>query len=243
MFHIRSLDGVIERRLLINFRVRPDALARFLPPPFAPQLVNGWGMAGICLIRLGQVRPRGLPPMCGFSSENAAHRVAVTWLENDRQRRGVYIPRRDTSSAMNLALGGRSFPGVHHRALFSVTDSRDHLTIVMRSLDLVARVEVEGHPIARLSPGSVFASLAEASDFFRGGSVGFSATDRCDCHESVRLITERWSVEPLAVEHVESSFFGDRGLFAAGTVEFDSALIMRNVPCCWRAEPPLRAAA
>ncbi|GEM_PF-4615249 len=104
--------------------------------------------------------------------------------------------------AMNRALGGRFFPGVHHRALFSVTDSQDHVTVVMRSLDLVARVEVEGHPIARLAPGSVFASLAEASDFFRGGSVGFSATDRCDCHASVRLITERWSVEPLAVEHV-----------------------------------------
>ena len=43
------LHGVIERRLLVNYRVAPDALADILPPPFRPKLVDGYAIAGICL--------------------------------------------------------------------------------------------------------------------------------------------------------------------------------------------------
>ena len=200
-------------------------------------------MGGICLIRLGHVRPSRLPALCGLTSENAAHRVAVSWREEGRLRHGVYIPRRDTNSVMNRVVGGRFFPGVHHPALFTVMESEDQVSVSMRSLDRVARVEVQAHLSDRLSPGSVFSSLAEASQFFQDGSLGFSATDQCDCHEGLQLITDRWRVEPLELEHVASSFFSDQHVFAAGSVEFDSALLMRNVPCRWVREPALRAAA
>ncbi len=78
-FPVPVVQGVIARRLLVNFRVRPEVLAALLPGPFRPKLVHGFGMAGICLIRLEQVRPRGLPAFVGLSSENAAHRIAVEW--------------------------------------------------------------------------------------------------------------------------------------------------------------------
>src|SRR5262249_60902512 len=58
---IPTLRGVIDRRLLVNFRVDPDVLARHLPPPFMPKLIRGYGMVGICLIRLKNVRPRFAP--------------------------------------------------------------------------------------------------------------------------------------------------------------------------------------
>src|SRR5215217_4728686 len=110
------MEGVIARRLLVNYRVAPEVLARLLPAPFRPQVVGGWGVAGICLIGLRAVRPRGLPAALGLASENAAHRIAVEWDEGGAVRHGVYIPRRDTSSRLTTALGGRLFPGVHHRA-------------------------------------------------------------------------------------------------------------------------------
>src|SRR5262245_9518459 len=93
--------GVIERRMLVNYRVDADVLARFLPRPFRPQLVDGFGLAGICLIRLAEVRPRGLPKWVGVGSENAAHRAAVEWDEGGEVRRGVYVMRRDTNSRLN----------------------------------------------------------------------------------------------------------------------------------------------
>lgn len=104
-----AIDGIIERRLLVNYRVAPDALADILPAPFRPKLVRGYAIAGICLIRLANVRPRGLPARLGIRSENAAHRIAVEWDSNGRTYEGVYIPRRDSDSRLNACVGGRMF--------------------------------------------------------------------------------------------------------------------------------------
>ena len=90
------LAGVVDRRLLINYSVDPGVIAAILPRPFRPQLVRGRAVAGICLIRLRNMRPAGLPSWIGLTSENAAHRVAVEWDGPDGIRNGVYIPRRDS---------------------------------------------------------------------------------------------------------------------------------------------------
>lgn len=113
---IPVVRGLIARRILVNYRFDPEALARVLPPPFRPKLVAGYGIAGICLIRLQHIRPKFLPGVLGVASENAAHRIAVEWTENGLMRERVYIPRRDTSSRFNSLFGGRLFPGVHHQA-------------------------------------------------------------------------------------------------------------------------------
>ena len=73
--------GIIKRRMLINFRVDASVMQRFLPAPFRPKLHQGHAIAGICLIRLEEIRPGGLPALLGVSSENAAHRIAVEWDE------------------------------------------------------------------------------------------------------------------------------------------------------------------
>ena len=104
--NVPVIRGIIARRLLVNYRVDPAALAGVLPPPFRLTLVAGHAIAGICLIRLAEIRPRGLPPALGVGSENAAHRIAVEWEERGAVRTGIYIPRRDTSSRLNTLLGG-----------------------------------------------------------------------------------------------------------------------------------------
>ena len=99
--------GRIARRLLVNFRVDPDVLSRLTPKPFRAKLVRGWGLAGICLIRLEAVRPSGMPAALGIASENAAHRIAVEWSAGGgTSHEGVFIPRRDTSSRLNALVGG-----------------------------------------------------------------------------------------------------------------------------------------
>jgi Uncharacterized conserved protein (COG2071) len=120
-----------QHSLLVNYRVDPDTLQRLLPGPFRPKLIRGMGLAGICLIRLKQMRPQGLPAALGFSSENAAHRIAVEWEEHGHSREGVYIPRRDTSSQFNTLIGGRLFPGVHHHASFHVTEEDEAFSVLL----------------------------------------------------------------------------------------------------------------
>src|SRR5438105_15949149 len=39
-----------------------------------------------------------------------------------------------------------------------------------------------------------------------------------------------WQVQPLAVEEVYSSYFADARRFPPGSVVFDSALLMRDIP-------------
>ena len=40
---IPVVRGVIDRRILANFRVDPEVLARVLPQPFRPKLASGAG--------------------------------------------------------------------------------------------------------------------------------------------------------------------------------------------------------
>src|SRR6185369_9658971 len=135
------IQGIIKRRILANYRVDPAVVAPLLPAPFRPKLHRGFAIAGICLIRLEKIRPRGLPGFLGVSSENAAHRVAVEWDEPTGMREGVYIPRRDTNSLLNHLAGGRLFPGAHAYADFNVRDKGGSIGFRMRSSD--GRVLIE----------------------------------------------------------------------------------------------------
>ena len=132
---IPKITGTIERRILINYQVDKDVVAKFLPEPFRPKLVNDRAVVGICLIRLKNIRLKGLPKFIGISSENGAHRIAVEWTDKEGVKEGVYIPRRDTSSKLNSLAGGRIFPGVHHFADFKVDESDGNYSVEFRSED------------------------------------------------------------------------------------------------------------
>jgi len=233
--HLPVMRGVIERRMLVNFRCEPEVLARLLPAPFRPKLIHGYGMAGICLIRLGAVRPGFLPASLGLTSENAAHRISVEWNEGDEVREGVFIPRRDTSSCLNQFAGGRLFPGEHHRAAYKVWETERRFKVEMRATDGGAFVRVAARLVDALPAGSVFADLDEVSRFFRAGSLGWSARSMAGEYDGLELHSEEWRVEPLEVERVESSFFSDAKVFPPGVLTFDCALLMRDIPHEWRA--------
>jgi hypothetical protein len=236
---IPVIRGIIDRRILVNYRVEPDALARMLPKRFRPKLVNGSGMAGVCLIRLKHIRPKFLPYFFGLSSENAAHRIAVEWEQDGVQREGVFIPRRDTSSWLNARVGGTLFPGEHHRAKFDVQEQNDHYRIVLDSDDHKTHLLVEGQASTELSKGSVFGSLQEASDFFQRGALGYSVTATPGEFDGLELRSLKWHVSPLAIEKVESSFFQNRSLFPPGSVHFDCALLMRGIDHEWHGKESL----
>jgi len=229
-----SVEGVIRRRILVNFRVDPEVMRAQIPARFTPKLHAGRAIAGICLIRLEEIRPRSLPAFVGLASENAAHRVAVRWTGDDGgEKEGVFIPRRDTSSAMNRIAGGRLFPGEHHLAAFEVNCSGDAIRLEMESSDGQVAVRVRGKTAAGLPAKSSFSSVAEASAFFEPGSLGYSATSDPSRFDGVELKTKTWKVEPLAIEEVYSSYFSDELRFPKGSVDFDCALLMRNIAHEW----------
>lgn len=195
-------------------------MARLLPAPLRPKLHAGFALAGICLIRLEQIRPACMPLELGLASENAAHRVAVCWTDatSGAEREGVYIARRDSGSKLNQLAGGRLFPGEHHAAEFKVRDDGERIDFQLRSADGEIAVDLRAHGAEALPADSCFASLAEASAFFAAGSDGYSVTSDCCRLDGMRLHTDGWRVRPLAVEHVDSSFFSDPQRFPPGSL-------------------------
>jgi hypothetical protein len=234
-----AIRGVIDRRILVSFRVEPDRIAAILPPPFRPQIVDGYAVAGICLIRLRDLRPRGVPRWLGLSSENAAQRVAVEWNDGDHVQRGVYILRRDTSSRLNALAGGRVFPGVHHRANFFVHESDRRFEISLDSIDGLASLRVVASTTDQWPHDSVFGSPDDASSFFAAGSLGYSPAASAGRYQGLELRCQRWQVTPLAVESVRSSLFDDTRLFPAGSARLDCALLMRGIEHEWHTRADL----
>ncbi len=236
MINVPTLAGIIRRRILINYRADPAVLAARLPPPFRPKLHGGQAIAGICLIRLEQIRPAFLGLPVGLSSENAAHRMAVEWDDPEgRTQEGVFVPRRDTDSAFNSLAGGRLFPGQHRRASFAVCSTETDVDLCMHSQDGAVTVTVRGQVSADFPPDSCFGSLADASAFFQAGRLGYSARAGSSRLDGMRLSTKTWQVEALAVSALYSSFYADEQLFPPGSLVFDHALLMRNIEHEWQA--------
>lgn len=240
--HLPAVRGTIGRRLLVNFRCDPDVLGRLLPSPFRPRLVAGYGVAGICLIRLEGIRPALLPAFVGFRSENAAHRIAVEWNNHGELCEGVFIPRRDTDSRLNEILGGRIFSGIHHLAEFYVSETGDAYTVKMQSADGTVVVQVQARVADFLPPDSIFRSLNAASSFFQGGAIGWSARPESDEFDGLELRCREWRMTPLEVNSVASSYFANRDLFPGGSVEFDSAFLMRDIAHEWLSRGRLTSA-
>ncbi|MGH8048012.1 MAG: DUF2071 domain-containing protein [Chthoniobacterales bacterium] len=243
MRRLPVIEGIIKRRLLINFRAEPVVVQRLLPASLRPKLHDGCAIVGICLIRLEQIRPAIAPLLPGISSENAAHRIAVEWTDDTGPKEGVFIPRRDTGSLLNAAAGGRIFPGEHHHARFEIEEGLRRIDFKMHSRDGAAIVEILAQQVRSLPAASCFSSVAESSAFFQGGCIGYSAT--CDPvrFDGVRLETARWQVHALDVLRVRSTFFEDPDRFPPGSVAFDHGLIMRNIPHRWHSEPDLHMTA
>jgi uncharacterized protein YqjF (DUF2071 family) len=104
------IQGVIARRILLNFRADADTVQRLLPAPLQVEQQHGHAIVGVCLIRLENLRPQGIPGPLGLSSENMAHRVAIRYPSSDGNRPGVFVWRRETDQRLVELLGGDSFP-------------------------------------------------------------------------------------------------------------------------------------
>jgi hypothetical protein len=234
---IPIVRGIIDRRILINFAVDLDVAKTIVPAPFTPKSVNGKAIAGICLIRLKQVRPKGLPAIAGVGSENGAHRIAVEWTENGKTKEGVYVPRRDTSSRFNAIVGGRVFPGIHHHANFDVKEQDGKYHVAFKSSD-GATISVDATITNDLNPESIFKDLPTASAFFKAGSSGYSPNG--NTYEGLFLNTYTWDVKPLEVNNLKSSYFENELVFPKGSIRFDNALLMTNIEHEWSSIPDRR---
>ncbi|MBT2473095.1 DUF2071 domain-containing protein [Microbacterium sp. ISL-103] len=222
---IRDVRAQLRRRLLISYRIDPTVAASLLPDGFRPQLIDGSALAGVCVLGLEAIRPSWISRRWGLRSENAAHRMAVERDGADGVERGVFIFERHSSAWHPVLWGGRLFPGVHRKARFRVDESGDRYAVSMQAGPHTLEVDVEvdeGEWSSR-----VFASLQQASDFYRAGRVGWSRTRDGRRVEPVALSSTEWKVEAARLHHLRSSFFD---ALPQGSAVFDSVVVMRDLP-------------
>ena len=227
------LEGVIARRILLNFRLDPEIAQKTLPPSLKVQSHNGFAIAGICLIRLEELRPRGLPALVGLASENMAHRIAIRYQSDTGERSGVFIWRRDTDQRIVQMLGGRAFPGPHGSGQFEVFDNGARVDMAIKTKEGRCDVAFSASVSTEWSATSAFSSFSDASEFFRKGDCGFSCSLNEERLEGIQLRTLAWEMMPMQVSSVRCAFFEDPSRFPPGSVTFDCGLVMRGIPHEW----------
>lgn len=179
-----------------------------------------------------------MPRIVGIWSENSAHRIAAEWNDESGTREGVFVPRRDTSSLLNALAGGRIFPSVHHLSKFTVCDQDGRISFRVDADDTEALlVDIEVGETNDFPTDSIFSVLQESSQFFENGCVGYSPHPNSCKLDGMLLEVADWQVSPLAVDRVRSAYFDDRSLFPQGSIEFDHALLMRDIAHEWHSEP------
>ncbi len=221
------LHGRIERRILLDCSVDPDVAARQLPPGFAPRLLDGAAVVGVCLIRLADLRPPGAPAALGRTVTAAAHRISVVGPDGEP---GVVVPRRDTTSRAAVVAGGRVWPGVHHRAAITWAED-DSVTVAAADGTRVA-VAVADHGTHLPDPDAV-------STFHAAGVVAWSP-GRTERLEVATLGCGTWRARPVGVARASSSWLADPVAFPAGSATLAGALLMEDVPVVWSGGPGRR---
>jgi len=236
-----SLVGRIERRVLLDHAVDPDVAARHLPPGLEVRLLGGCAVVGVCLIRLVEMRPVGLPPALGRTIEAAAHRISVVGPGADGPEPGVLVPRRDTPSRAAVLAGGRIWPGVHGRADVTVERGPSTLAIDVAcrdgaavSVDLDLDLDLDLDVDVDRAGGTDLADPEAASAFHAVERRAWSPRRGGGLEEAV-LDCLPWSARPVGVTTATSTWLDDRDAFPPGSSHLAGALLMEDVAVRWSA--------
>jgi uncharacterized protein YqjF (DUF2071 family) len=92
--------------LSINYAVEPDALARLLPAPLAPEVWRDRAWVQVLISSLRDMRPQGIASLFGVCFYQISYRAAVQYKSVDGQaKRGGYFVRSETNHPVMRAVG------------------------------------------------------------------------------------------------------------------------------------------
>lgn len=220
-----AVRGVVERRLLVNYRVEVENLDAVLSEPFRGREVGGSGMGigSVCLTRVENARPRFAPGFLGIPVETATHRVYARVEGSDDHC--VYVPRRDVSSGFHAFVMGSLLPTEFDRCEFR-TEERDRKSLIKVDCgDEVVGILFQETERDEVNEDSVFYSLESASVFLCEGGVEYGLSG--DVYSGVETCPQEKDLKPVDVKEERSSYFGKIG------AEFDSAFRMEEVEHVW----------
>ncbi len=109
-----SVRAALAERFIINFRMRPEALAGFLPVPWLrPQPINGYGVVSFCILDLRGITVAPLPTLAGLRSISCAPRYAVLDASKEGAPPAVFVTERHTNSEFGAWFTTLGFSAPH----------------------------------------------------------------------------------------------------------------------------------
>lgn len=131
---IPPVRAQLAERLIFNFRLPPEALARFLPEPWlVPEVVGGFGIASFCMLDLRGITVAPLPTAIGLRSISCAPRFAVMDHSTSPPRPAVYVTERWSSSAFGSWFTSLGFSAPHPYAPVSWKRSGEEVRVTVVS--------------------------------------------------------------------------------------------------------------
>jgi hypothetical protein len=108
---IPSVRAVLAERFILNFRMPPAAMRRFLPVDWLrPAEIHGFAVASFCMLDLRNITVAPLPVVAGLSSLSCAPRYAVI---DATEKPAVFVTERFTSSAFGSWFTSLGFSAPH----------------------------------------------------------------------------------------------------------------------------------
>lgn len=225
-----TVEGSIDWKIFINFKVELSVLRNYLPSPFIPQSVRGYGMSSIVLTKHKHLRSAGLSSTLGMRPMTAHHQIAVSWSEYGQKMEGQYQVRQDTSSLLQLMMGETLSGGVHHLARIRSKISGNKYAVSLRSIDQQGvSVQVLAKHAERFPMGSLMRNLDTAAAFLEKNRISYAPRYKTMIFEGTESSFSKYSLQPLRVERLHANYWESQAQFPAGSVFFDHALLMKGV--------------
>ena len=206
--HPFEVRAHFRHSLVLTYALPAKLLQTMLPPGLEVDRHDDCGFVAIAMVQTERLRPWFLPKALGQNFFLAGYRIFVTFRQDGRTRRGLFILRSDTDRRLMAAAGNLL---THYRYRISsvrVTETDSALNVRIRTKDGRADLEVTADLAdAPLPAESVFVSTHDARRF--AGPLPFTFDYEPQTHSIIAIkgVRQHWNPHSVAVDVRQCTFF------------------------------------
>lgn len=234
--HPLPIRAWFDHCLVLTYAFPEATLAPLAPDGLVIDTWNGLGFLAAAMVQTRNLRPVGLPAVCGRSFFLAGYRVFVKHRTREgRTLRGLRIIRSDADHRL-MVMGGNLLTHYNYRLCRAdITADEQALSVSVRTPGAVADVEVVADLRAGsggLPPGSPFESARDARRF--AGPMPYTFDYERQTRSIVRIkgVREAWDPRLVKVE-VRKLTFLERGELGVHRGVLASAFHVAQIPYRW----------
>jgi hypothetical protein len=173
MSFLPAVRARLTERYILNFRMPPVKLEKYLPAPWLrPHVIRGHAIVSFCLLDLRDITISPLAARSGLRSVSCAPRFAVIDESQKGAPPAVYVTERRTSSAFGAWFTSLGFSAPHPYAAAQIRRQDQAIEIVVTERGEGQHFEAILRP-DRAARSEVFADPQEFGEFIKVGVTSY----------------------------------------------------------------------